>query len=205
MYQTFSGTIHYFDDDSLLLSEHVTINDDSTDSEGGDADDEYNDNELPMSARYGVDSRKIRTQKSGHVPHLVSGHVDHVESHPHADDAHQLTVENLPADLLIWKYRLGHLSFKMINTMDTIGLFPKRIATAPIPKCAGYMFSATTKKPWRKKGAAGRHVVRTTKITQQGQCVSVDQLESTQVGFIAQLKGIPTKKRYRYATIFVDH
>jgi hypothetical protein len=41
--------------------------------------------------------------------------------------------------------------------------------------------------------------------TKAGQCVSVDQLVSTQVGFIAQLKGTLTKKRYTAATIFVDH
>ena len=33
----------------------------------------------------------------------------------------------------IW---LGHLSFKMIKTMASIGLLTKRIATVPIPKCA---------------------------------------------------------------------
>ena len=30
-------------------------------------------------------------------------------------------------------------------------------------------------------------------------------LESPQVGFIAHMKGGLTKKRYRYATVFVDH
>jgi hypothetical protein len=42
-------------------------------------------------------------------------------------------------------------------------------------------------------------------ITTPGQCVSVDQLESTTPGLIAQLKGIPTTKRYKAATVFVDH
>jgi hypothetical protein len=30
-------------------------------------------------------------------------------------------------------------------------------------------------------------------------------MESTEVGFFAQLKGPLTKKRYRYCTVFVDH
>ena len=38
-----------------------------------------------------------------------------------------------------------------------------------------------------------------------GECVSIDQMISTQVGFIAQLKGKLTKRRYRAATIFVGH
>jgi hypothetical protein len=41
--------------------------------------------------------------------------------------------------------------------------------------------------------------------TKSGQCVSVDQMILTQVGFIAQLKGTLTKKCYTVATIFVDH
>jgi hypothetical protein len=35
--------------------------------------------------------------------------------------------------------------------------------------------------------------------------VSVDQLESTTLGFIAQLKGKLTTQRYQYGTVFVDH
>ena len=42
------------------------------------------------------------------------------------------------------------------------------------------------------------------KASKHGQCVSVDQMISTQVGFFAQLKGrLTTNKRYRAATIFV--
>ena len=43
------------------------------------------------------------------------------------------------------------------------------------------------------------------KATKQGQCVSVDQMISTQVGFYAQLKGRLKKQRYCGSTIFVDH
>jgi hypothetical protein len=54
---------------------------------------------------------------------------------------------------------------------------------------------------WRTK-----HKGRSIKIaTAPGECVSVDQLESRQVGFVAQLKGRLPLGRYRVATIFVDH
>ena len=39
--------------------------------------------------------------------------------------------------------------------------------------------------------------------TKPGECVLVDQMISTQVGFIAQLKGKLTRDRYKAATIFV--
>jgi hypothetical protein len=35
--------------------------------------------------------------------------------------------------------------------------------------------------------------------------VSVDQLQSSAAGFISQLKGRLTRRRYKSATIFVDH
>ena len=38
-----------------------------------------------------------------------------------------------------------------------------------------------------------------------GQIVSVDQMDSSNLGFIAQLKGKLTRRRYKHATIFVDH
>ncbi len=63
------------------------------------------------------------------------------------------------------------------------------------------MFGAMTKKPWRTKGAT--NPIR--KATRPGECVSVDQLISTQHGFIAQLKGRLINQRYRGATVFVDH
>ena len=214
-YQAFAGTIDHLDGDSLLSSEHIVTDDECTDSEGesGDEYDEYelgSDEELPMSAREGetVHCKQQHQQQARHDSPPVDGSIESVDlakSHPHADDAQRLTVENPQADLLRWHYRLGHLSFKLIKAMAQVGLLPKRIATAPTPKCAGCMFSSMTKKPWRTKGSKGNQVGRRTKVTRPGQCVSVDQLESPQVGFYAQLKGIPTKKRYRYATIFVDH
>jgi hypothetical protein len=58
-----------------------------------------------------------------------------------------------------------------------------------------------TKVPW-KGGETSSKVFMATKT---GQCVSVNQMISTQVGFIAQLKGTLIKKCYTAATIFVDH
>ena len=68
------------------------------------------------------------------------------------------------------------------------------------------MFAAMTKKPWRTKGRnTGGKVGRIIKITRPGQCISIDMLESPQVGLISHMKGRLTKKRYIYATLFVDH
>jgi hypothetical protein len=70
------------------------------------------------------------------------------------------------------------------------------------PKCAGCLFGAMTKLPWRGNDSASSHEVFVA--TKPGEIVSVNQMESAEVGFFAQLNGSLTKKRYRYCTVFVD-
>ena len=41
-------------------------------------------------------------------------------------------------------------------------------------------------------------------MTEPGEMVSVDQLVSSTPGFTAQMTGRLTKKRYKYATVFVN-
>ena len=58
-----------------------------------------------------------------------------------------------------------------------------------------------TKRNWRPKTAKAYKPIKPTK---PGQIVSVDQLVSPMPGLIAQMTGFITKKRYKYATVFVD-
>ena len=67
----------------------------------------------------------------------------------------------------------------------------------------GCMFGRATRKAWQSKSPPSK--IGSKLVTEPGQCVSVDQLESPSPGLIAQLKGIPTIQRYNAATIFVDH
>ena len=106
------------------------------------------------------------------------------------------------AELLRWHYRLGHMSFARIKLLAALGILPRRLMLVRTPKCAGCLFGSMTKKPWRTKGANNKGRIK--QVTKPGQCVSVDQLQSTTPGFIAQLKGGITKQRYTAATVFVD-
>jgi hypothetical protein len=105
--------------------------------------------------------------------------------------------------LLRWHYRLGHLPFAHLRIPSLIGTIPKCLLTVKDPKCAGCMYGAMRERPWRTKGIQNKNKIRVA--TSPGDCISVDQLESPTPGFIAQLKGRLTKKRYGAATIFVDH
>eukprot|EP00970_Alexandrium_tamarense_P018045 scaffold13311_cov105-Alexandrium_tamarense.AAC.1 len=96
-----------------------------------------------------------------------------------------------------WHYRLGHLPFPRLKLLAETGEIPKRLTKVIPPRCAGCLFGAMTKVPWRAKGKQDTTIFSATKA---GQVVSVDQMISTQVGFVAQLKGRLTTQRYRAAT-----
>ena len=116
-------------------------------------------------------------------------------------DEELLSATTSYAELLRWHYRLGHMSFHKLKAMAKIGILPRRLANVNIPKCASCYFGKMTRKPWRTKMQPRRILP----CTRPGQCVSVDQMESSTTGFVAQLKGRLTTRRYRVATIFVDH
>jgi hypothetical protein len=102
-----------------------------------------------------------------------------------------------------WHYHLGHLAFSKLKQLTLNGKIPQRLAKVKPPTCVGCLFGAMTKVPWKGQATSSHHQVFIA--TKAGQCVSVDQLISMQVGFIAQLKGSLTKKQYTTATAFVKH
>ncbi len=119
------------------------------------------------------------------------------------DEHSTLAASNNQAELMQWHYRLGHLPFLRLKQLAINGEIPKKLAKVAPPKCAGCLFGAMTEIPWRGKETKASHKVFVA--TKPGECVSVDQMTSTEPGFYVQLKGKLTKKCYCCATIFVDH
>jgi hypothetical protein len=115
----------------------------------------------------------------------------------------QLPAANNQAELMHWHYPLGHLSFPKLKQLALNGEIPKKLAKIIPPKCDGCLFGAMTKLPWWGKETKASHKVFIA--TKLGDCISVNQMMSTEVGFYAQLKGRRTKKHYKVATVFVDH
>ena len=105
--------------------------------------------------------------------------------------------------LLIWHYRLNHLPFSRLQTMAQNGELPTSLKECTVPQCAACNYAKATKKPWRTKGRRFARELPT--IRKAGDCVSVDQLELSTPGLIAQLRGFLTKERFNSATVFVDH
>ena len=109
----------------------------------------------------------------------------------------------LAALLLKMHYKLGHLPFSNLKIMATNGNLDCRMANCHVPICAACSFGKASKMPWQSKvpiSSLGSQL-----ITAPGLCVSVDQLESPIPGLLVHMKGMPTKRRYSVATIFVDH
>ena len=61
------------------------------------------------------------------------------------------------------------------------GKIPKQFAKVLPPKCMGCLFGAMPKIPWRGKESKASHEVFVA--TKPGECVSVNQMVSTQVDF----------------------
>jgi Reverse transcriptase (RNA-dependent DNA polymerase)/GAG-pre-integrase domain len=111
------------------------------------------------------------------------------------------TEEKNQSLLLQWHNRLGHISMRRIQRMASLGMIPTQLARCQVPLCQACIYGMMTKRAWRTKGEVSS--IRKG-ATGPGKHVSVDQIESPTPGLIGQIKGIPTKARYRVATIFVD-
>ena len=106
------------------------------------------------------------------------------------------------AELLQHHYRFGHTSFKKLQIMAKQGIIPKRLAKCRTPVCAACMFGKATKRPWRSKTRSNAdEAFQPTKL---GEVVYTDQLKSSTPGFIAQNTGWLTRKRYEYATVYIE-
>jgi hypothetical protein len=80
-----------------------------------------------------------------------------------------------------WHYRLGNLGFPKLKQGAHNGIIPKKFAKVALPKCAGCLFGAMTKLPWHGKETKASHKVFIA--TKPGECISVDQMTLTEVGF----------------------
>jgi len=110
-------------------------------------------------------------------------------------------VDRFQREMWRLQLKLNHLSFPKIRYMTLQGRLPKRLYSIDVPFCPTCAYSRATRKPWRYKN--GHSKLKET--MEPGQCVSVDTFKSSTAGFVAQVKGTLTNKRYRVANVFIDH
>ena len=83
------------------------------------------------------------------------------------------------------------------------GVFPRRLKDIPTSACLACHYYKATKRPWRHN--YHKQYKPPPSPNKPGEVVSVDQMVSPTPGLIAQMTGKLATKRYKYATVFVDH
>lgn len=83
-----------------------------------------------------------------------------------------------------------------------MGLLPRKLGTCNVPICTACAYGKVTQQPWHSKPNS---TAKSRLITRPGRVISINQLVLPTPGYIAQLRGTPTCRRYKAGTIFVDH
>jgi hypothetical protein len=174
------------DDLDPIIAHSNLIEDDEDHDQTIDPDDEHSEDyfpapDAPRPTDFPIDG------PPGNAPTIIP---DEEDSLPQEDTAL----------LLRYHHRTGHVPMAKLQEMARQGMIPKRLSKCQVPVCTACAYGRATRTPWRTKGKQNR----TRTITAPGQCVSIDQLVSPTPGYIAQLRGTPTRKRYQAATVFVD-
>jgi hypothetical protein len=175
----------------------------------GIVSEEDNEDERPSSTlqQFHQDTWK-EGQSPQHVTFSLNGPADITSTRqPQViPDNRQGQNQNEPQDndsleLLKVHQKMNHTSFSKLQEMARQGTIPRRLAKCRIPLCTACVYSKQTRKPWRNKPAKAQ--LEKANLN-PGEVVSVDQMVSPTHGFIAQMMGILTTQRYRYATIYID-
>ena len=106
------------------------------------------------------------------------------------------------AQLLQYHRNFGHIPFTKLQIMAEQGILPRNLAKCNIPVCSACMGGMITRKNWRNNP---RKQYKVANVTKPGERVSVDMLVSPTPGLIAQMSSFLTKKRYWYATVYLDN
>jgi hypothetical protein len=180
--------------EEFVVEENINYCKDVSASEGVNADDET------------VKMSNLLSPPQDEEPSEV------IQQGPHTFDPSPLTEEgediqlaaaNDQAELMCWHYQLGHMGFPKLNQLAFNGKILKKLVKVLPPKCTECLFGVITKLPWQGKETKADHEVFIA--TKPGECVSVNQMPSTEMGFYVQLKGKFTKKHYKCVTVFVNH
>ena len=202
-YEAYCNECVQHDDKDSLCYDVNMVSDVESDTNVDTDNDDSSENYIrtsPLTTDFSLSNNRSKTNTTNSsydfTNDLLTTHVIH--------DEEERQTTNHAAEFLQWHHRLGHISPKKMRLMAKEGILPKHLYKCKIPICSSCMFGKMTRRPWRTKGYQNKDETNQRPL-RPGECVSIDQLESTTPGLVAQLKGIPTIKRYKAATVFVDH
>lgn len=104
--------------------------------------------------------------------------------------------------LMSLHHRLSHTPFAKLQAMAKRGELPAALKDCPVPTCSACAFGKQTKRQWRYK--TPKNKVRTLVARKPGDIIAMDVMDSSVPGFVGQVSGKLTTKRYTGAVVFVD-
>jgi len=104
--------------------------------------------------------------------------------------------------LLKWHNRLSHMDFGKLQDLARQRRLQKAIANCNHPICRSCQLGKAHRRPVASVTKA--HPMESDDL-QPGDCVSVDQIESSTPGYIDTYSGKPPSTRYHAASLYVDH
>jgi hypothetical protein len=158
-YRVYSAAIDA--DNDIEWHEHVCFNShaDGTQFVSDDEQDEdsttanANDNQV-------ADDFTYSETREGNIADFFTKELPTQPTNIIKDKDEPLSVESPLAKLLRWHYQLGHLTFAHLWILALIHTIPKWLLTVMAPKCAGCMYGAMTKQPWRMKGIQNKNKIQ---------------------------------------------
>ena len=118
-----------------------------------------------------------------------------------SEDQDKPLLKSDQAALMRLHEQLGHCSFAQLKQMAEQGIIRRKLAKVPSPKCPSCLYRKAHRKPWRTHKIDPK--IKPTTVP--GAVVSINQLESPVPEFVPIAKGQPTVRKYRGASVFVDH
>jgi hypothetical protein len=104
--------------------------------------------------------------------------------------------------LLRWHQRLSHLNFAHIQALSRQGRLPKALANCEPPVCKSCQFGKAHRRP---VASVEKAKPIDANDLNPGDCVSVDQIESSEPGYVDVHTGKPTTAKYHAASLYTDH
>jgi transposase InsO family protein len=135
------------------------------------------------------------------------------EPEQRGDMPEQPTYQDERHEYLKWHYKLNHASYSTMSRMAQKKLLPHFISKKlkkmektgeKPPLCNDCYSAAACKTAWRHKPNKGETKNRRENLA-PGDVVSVDQIESSIPGLLAQITGSLTRKRIVGSSVYVDH
>ena len=143
------------------------------------------------------------TSNTGKSPsHTAKSDVKYQPSSTSKTTVTRTSEEQAQRNLMKVHLRCGHTPFGILKQAAKLGVLSSDILCKDNPPCPSCLYGKSVRRSWRTK-ATPRTIAPAA--TKPGDCVSVDQMVSSVPGLLAQNSGRLTRKRYKIATVFVDH